>query len=64
MWHPRSQDALRAMAEIGRDRKRSIIEAVFEKIEVGDGKIAITYSGIPTSEELCKNQQQMAPARC
>jgi site-specific DNA recombinase len=50
------------------DRKRTIVEMVFEKIEVGEqdgkGKIAITYSGLPTSEELCKNQQQMAPATC
>jgi len=46
------------------DRKRAIIEAVFEKIEVCDGKIIITYSGLPTSEELCKSQQQMALARC
>jgi hemerythrin-like domain-containing protein len=44
------------------DRKRTIIESVFERIEACDGKIKITYSGIPTSEELCKNQQQMAPA--
>jgi site-specific DNA recombinase len=46
------------------DRKRTIIESVFERIEACDGKIKITYSGIPTSEELCKNQQQMAPATC
>ncbi len=46
------------------DRKRSIVEAVFQRIEIQDGKIKITYSGIPTSVELCKNQQQMAPATC
>jgi hypothetical protein len=48
------------------DRKRSIVEAIFEKIEIGErdgqGKINITYSGLPSSEELCKSQQQMAPA--
>jgi hypothetical protein len=46
------------------DRKRSIVEAVFERIESSEGKLTITYSGIPSSEELCNNQQQMAPATC
>ncbi len=45
------------------DRKRSIVEAIFEKIEIGEqdgkGKIKISYSGLPSSEELCKSQQQM-----
>ena len=49
------------------DRKRSIVETVFERIELKDGengrtKIAITFSGLPSSEELCNNQQRMAPA--
>ena len=48
------------------DRKRSIVEAIFEKIEIGEqdgkGKIKISYSGLPSSEELCKSQQQMVPA--
>jgi hypothetical protein len=42
------------------DRKRSVIESIFEKVEVGEGKINITYSGLPSSEELCKSQQQSA----
>jgi len=46
------------------DRKRVIVETIFERIEICDGKIAISYSGLPTSEELCKNQQQVAPATC
>jgi len=51
------------------DRKRVIVETVFERIEAKDGqnggmRLAITYSGLPTSEELCKNQQRMAPALC
>jgi len=46
------------------DRRRSVIESVFDKIEVGEGKLVITYSGLPSSEELCKSQQQMAPATC
>ena len=40
------------------DRKRTIVETVFERIEIKDGengrtKLAITYSGLPSSEELC-----------
>jgi site-specific DNA recombinase len=46
------------------ERKRAMVEAAFERIEFLDGKLRIRYSGIPTSEELCKNQQQMAPALC
>jgi len=50
------------------DRKRALVESIFEKIEVcevnGMGKIRVTYSGLPSSEELCKNLQQMAPATC
>lgn len=37
------------------DDRRKIAEAVCEKIVVGDGEIDITYSCLPTSEELCKN---------
>ena len=48
------------------DRKRARVESIFEKIEVcevnGTGKIRVTFSGSPSSEELCKNLQQMAPA--
>jgi site-specific DNA recombinase len=51
------------------DRKRTIVETVFERIELKDGengamKIAITYSGLPSSEELCNSQQRTAPATC
>jgi len=46
------------------DEKRKIAEAIVEKIVIGDGVIDLTLSYMPTSEELCKNQQQMAPARC
>jgi len=37
--------------------KRRIIEALVEKVEIGNGKIDITLSYLPTSEELCKSQQ-------
>jgi site-specific DNA recombinase len=46
------------------DRKRAIVESIFERIECCDGKIKLSYSGLPSSEELCKNQQQMAPVMC
>ena len=63
------QDAKRIYQEwpnMTADRKRAHVESIFEKIEVcelnGIGKIRVTYSGLPSSEELCKNLQQMAPA--
>jgi site-specific DNA recombinase len=53
--------------KLDNNRKRTIVETVFERIEIKDGKnggvkIAIRYSALPTSEELCTNQQLMAPA--
>ena len=55
--------------KLDNDRKRVIVETVFERIEVKDGsnggiKFAITFSDLPSSEELCKSQQLMAPALC
>ncbi len=44
---------------MGPDQRRTIVEAIFEKVEIGEGKINIIYSGLPSSEELCKSQQQM-----
>lgn len=41
------------------DDKRKVAEALIEKIVIGDGEIDITYSCLPTSEELCKNQQSL-----
>src|SRR5262249_55783471 len=41
------------------DDKRKIAEALVEKIVIGEGEIDITFSYLPTSEELCKNQQQL-----
>jgi site-specific DNA recombinase len=43
------------------DDKRKIVEALVEKIVIGDGEIDITLSHIPTSEVACKNQQQLGP---
>jgi site-specific DNA recombinase len=43
------------------DDKRKVVEALIEKLVIGDGEIDITYSCLPTSEELCKNQQGLGP---
>lgn len=39
--------------------KRKIVEALIEKIVIGNGGIDITYSCMPTSTEQCKNQQKL-----
>ncbi len=39
------------------DDKRKIAESLVEKITIGDKQIDITFSYLPSSEELCKNQQ-------
>ena len=39
--------------------KRKIVEAIIEKVVIGDGEIDITYSHLPSSEEQCKNQQKL-----
>jgi site-specific DNA recombinase len=44
------------------EQKRKIAEAIVEKIVIGDGEIDLTFSYLPSSEELCKSQQQLAPA--
>ena len=41
--------------------KRKIAEALIEKIVIGEKDIDITYSCLPTSEELCKSQQRLGP---
>ncbi len=41
--------------------RRKVVEALIEKIVIGEGEIDITYSCLPTSEELCKNQQRLGP---
>ncbi len=46
------------------EQKRRIAEAIVEKIVIGEGEIDLTLSYLPTSEELCKSQQQMAPVMC
>ena len=39
--------------------KRKIVEALIEKIVIGQGEIDITFSHLPSSEELCKSQQKL-----
>jgi site-specific DNA recombinase len=39
------------------DDKRKIVEALIERIVIGEKDIDITYSYLPSSEELCKSQQ-------
>ena len=41
--------------------KRKIVEAIIEKIIIGNGEIDIIFSHLPSSEELCKTQQQLTP---
>jgi hypothetical protein len=36
--------------------KRKVVEALIEKIVTGKGEIDITFSHLPSPEELCKNQ--------
>ena len=43
--------------------KRKIAEALVEKITIGEEQIDITWSCRPSSEEVCKNQQQLGPRR-
>src|SRR5204862_5689240 len=39
--------------------KRKIAESLVEKIVVGEKEIDITFSYLPASEEVCKNQQRL-----
>ena len=41
------------------DAKRKIAESIIEKLVVGEGEIDITFSYLPSSEELTKCQQQL-----
>jgi site-specific DNA recombinase len=41
--------------------KRQIVDALIEKIVIGNGAIDITYSCLPTFIEQCKNQQRLGP---
>ncbi|MDA1277209.1 MAG: recombinase family protein [Verrucomicrobia bacterium] len=39
--------------------KRKIVESLVDKIVIGENEIDITFSYLPSSEEVCKNQQRL-----
>jgi site-specific DNA recombinase len=39
--------------------KRKVMEALVEKVVIGKGEIDITFSLLPSSEDVCKNQQRL-----
>ena len=41
--------------------KRKIVEAIIEKVVIGNGEIDITLSHLPSSIQQCKNQQKLGP---
>jgi site-specific DNA recombinase len=41
--------------------KRKIVEALIDKVVVGEGRVDISYSGTPSSVEVCKSQQGRGP---
>jgi site-specific DNA recombinase len=45
--------------QLALDDRRKIAEALCEKVVIGKGEIDITYSFLPTSEELCKNTARL-----
>jgi site-specific DNA recombinase len=44
------------------DDRRKIAETVCEKITIGQGKIRITFTGIPSSRDMCKSLTHLSPA--
>lgn len=41
------------------DQKRRVVEALIEKVVIEDGTVDITFSHLPSSEELCKSQHRL-----
>ncbi len=41
------------------EEKRQIIEALIEKLVIGDGRVDISYSAGPSSVDSCKNLQRL-----
>ena len=51
-----------ALTQLGRvDDAIAVLEALIEKIVIGDGEIDITFSHLPASIEQCKSQQELVP---
>ena len=44
---------------MGGEDKRRVMEALVEKVVIGNGEIDITFSCVPSSEDVCKNQQRL-----
>jgi len=45
--------------KLSNDDKRQIAESLVEKLVIGENEIDITYSYLPSSEEMTKTQQQL-----
>jgi len=41
--------------------KRKVMEALVEKVTIGNGEIDITFSCVPSSEDVCKSQRGLGP---
>jgi site-specific DNA recombinase len=41
------------------EHKRRIVQSIIEKIKIGKGEIDITFSHLPSSEEMVRNQQAL-----
>ena len=42
------------------ESKRGILEAIVEKITVGKDEIDLSLYYLPSSEDVCKNQQKLS----
>jgi site-specific DNA recombinase len=43
--------------------KRKVMEALVEKVTIGNGEIDITFSCVPSSEDVCKSQRGLGLGR-
>lgn len=50
----------RLWPRLASDQKRKVIESIVEKIVISDASIDITYSCLPSSEELTKRQRNLS----
>jgi site-specific DNA recombinase len=52
-----AQNLYASWPKLPQDRKRSIIQSIIEKVTISKDEIDITFSYLPTSEEMTKSQQ-------
>lgn len=45
------------------DDKRKVMEALVEKVPIGNGEIDITFSCVPSFEDVCKSHQRLRVRR-